>query len=153
MGKTQDMIALLEGGFRPYTGRVPRSFYLERKCYRPSRAEWYCRPGNVECPHMHCVCLGCRRKCAAFNPKDWPILAKFDKSAREETVFFALVEQVSVETMLRLKRVLRVEEAAWALNVGPAKVRRWAEEGVLETVPGHPVRVTTASVRRNLEPL
>jgi excisionase family DNA binding protein len=151
MSKTQDLIILLENNFLPYPGHVPRNFYLGRQCRRPSRAEWYCREGRGGAFKMHFLCLGCRRKCVEVDP-DWPIFAKLRTPPHRETVFFALVDKMSVDELLRLKRVLRVEEAAWALNVSHQKVRNWVEEGVLEHVPGNPIRVTSDSVRRNLEP-
>lgn len=63
-----------------------------------------------------------------------------------------MVDRLSVDDLLRLKRVLRVDEAAWALNVSRQKVHDWIEEGVLDAVPGAPVRVTCSSVERILLP-
>jgi excisionase family DNA binding protein len=45
-----------------------------------------------------------------------------------------------------------VAEAAWVLNVSDSQMYEWIDEGMLERVPGTPLRVTPDSVQRLLLP-
>lgn len=153
MAKTQDILDLLDKGFVPYPCMIPGSFYSNRRCLRKEKAEWFMRPGLEPAEATRAVCLGCKRRCAVVNPRGWPELREKPNPARPGVVAFSLVERISVDELLRMKRVLRVDEAAWVLNVSRQTVHRWVEEGVLEQVPGAPVRVTCHSVERILLPV
>lgn len=153
MSKTLDIIALLDKGFVPYSFTVPQSFYKGQQCLTPKKADWFIRPWENGTHQLKCICLGCRRRCVAVDPEDWPSIHIAKKPSRPGVVAFAVVEKLSVDELLRLKRVLRVDEAAWILNISRQKVHDWVEEGLLDPVPGTPVRVTASSVQRNLSPI
>ena len=152
MARTQDILDLLDKGFVPYSCKVPLSYYQKKRCGKKDKAEWFTRPRQKTGEPVRYICLGCKRRCAAVNPSGWTELLDMRGEARLAVVAYTQVERISVDDMLRLKRVLRVEEAAWALNVGARKIRDWIDEGLLEPVPGRPVRVTCRSVSRVLQP-
>lgn len=152
MGKTQDIVNLLDKEYIPFSGKIPGGFYEKRKCRNPEKAEWFFRPRREGQGMSKGVCLGCKRRCSVVDPEGWPELAERRKPSRPGAVAFTVVERISVDELLRLKRVLRVDEAAWVLNVSRQKVLHWTEEGLLEQVPGSPVRVTCRSVERILLP-
>lgn len=152
MGKTQEILDLLSQGFVPYPHTVPSGFYEKRRCRSRDRATWFMRPRPKEGGTVRAICLGCKKRCSAVNPRIWPVLLEADAPSRNGVMLYTRLERVSVDDLLRMKRVLRVEEAAWALNVSRQKVRHWLEEGVLEKVPGSPVRITVMSIERILRP-
>lgn len=153
MGKTQDIVDLLDKGFIPVSLDIPDGFCKRRRCGRKEKAEWFLRPRPKSSGQAKGICLGCKRRCAVVNPPDWPEIHADGKAPRPGLVAFSLVERISVDDLLRLKRVLRVDEAAWALSVSRQTVHRWVEEGRLEQVAGSPLRVTSHSVERFLLPL
>ena len=152
MVKTSTILDLLEKGYIPFEGNVPSRFYTGKRCKCKKKAEWFLRPKQKMSEPSRGICLGCRKRCVVINPRAWPVVLEETESSRESTVQYVQVERVSVDELLRMKRVLRVEEAAWALNVSRQKVHRWVDEGILEQVAGNPLRVTTASVERVLQP-
>ncbi|WP_027188213.1 DNA-binding protein [Desulfovibrio cuneatus] len=152
MSKTLEIVDLLDKGFRPYSGHVPEAFYKERRCHDPKKAEWFFRPWSEEHKMSRFLCLGCRKRCVAVDPLGFQILLPV-KPTRPGSVVFAPMHAITVEELLRIKSVLRLDEAAWALNVSRTTVSNMVEEGTLDVVPGVPIRVTSASVQRNLQPV
>ncbi len=151
MSKISDIIALLDKGFIHHPHAAPDAFYKQRRCPKPQKADWFARPLSEKHKNARFVCLGCSRRCSAIDPEGWKTLMPH-RPSRPGAVAFAVVERLTVDEMLRIKRVLRVNEAAWALNVSRPKVHEWIDEGLLELVPGSPIRVTSASVQRILAP-
>ena len=153
MSKTLDIITLLDKGFVPYSSGVPVKFYKKQQCSDPRKAEWFTRPWENDSHHLRLICLGCRRRCVVVDPEGWPSVYVDKMLSRPGAVAFATVERLNVKELLNMKPVLRVDEAAWILNISRQKVHDWVEEGLLDTVPGTPVRVTSVSVQKNLVPL
>lgn len=152
MGKIKDILELLEKGYVPYSCEPPDRFYQKRGCRRKDKAEWFMRPRPKPGEAVRCACLGCRKRCVVVNPRSWSIVLDEAGPSRPGMVIYSQVERITVDELLRIKRVLRVEEAAWALSVSRQKIYHWLDEGLLEQVPGSPLRVTSASVDRILQP-
>ena len=150
MSLVRDIVALLEKGFVPYTGRVPEQFYSDRGCLAPKKAEWFIRPWSESHRHSRYICLGCRKRCTVVDPAGWQLLLPIAPS-RPGTVIFAPAMPLTADDMLRIKRVLRTDEAAWVLNISRNLVYDMIQDGRLEALACEPVRVTTESVRRQLE--
>lgn len=151
MSKTKEILQLLELGYRLYGGTVPEDFYRQARCPDPEKAEWFTRPWSDTHKHSRYICLGCGKRCATVNPKGWQLLLPL-RQARPGAVVLAVAEELTVDDLLRCRKVLRVDEAAWALSVSRQKVHEMIACGDLDTVRGTPARVTSASVKRNLEP-
>ena len=151
-GKTREIIDLLDSGYALYSGEVPEDFYFERRCPSPKKAEWFVRPWSKEHAKSRYICLGCSRRCSVVDPEGWQLLLPVNKRL-PAMVAFAPARELSAEDLLRLKKVLRTDEAAFVLNISAKTVYDMVNDGRLDAVEGHPVRVTVESVIRCLEPV
>ena len=149
--KTKDIVYLLDKGFRPYDGDVPPQFYAEKKCKSYKRAEWLTRPWSDDHQHTRFICLGCNRRCAAVDPAGWPLLLPIGQQTRPGVVAFIEASRLSADDLLKVKRVLRVDEVAFILNIGKTKVFELIQEGQLDVLQDSPTRVTSESVERHLK--
>ena len=152
MQKTLDRMQLLDNGFVPYSGTVAKESYDKLGCPATQRkkAEWYVLPKTKNRMRTRYICLGCKKRCTEFESEHWPsfVLKNQDRPGR---VIFMEVDRITVDELLNIKKVLRIDEAAYALNIGKTKVFEMLQDGRLEQVKGTPARVTTESVRRLLE--
>ncbi|MEG6550424.1 hypothetical protein V6C53_09320 [Desulfocurvibacter africanus] len=60
------------------------------------------------------------------------------------------VRQASARQLLESKLLLRMDEAAFILNISESEGRNYVDEGRLEAHPEPPLRVTMESVRREM---
>ncbi len=150
--KTEELIKLLDAGYRQYKGQVPPSFYMERRCFDPKKAEWFGRAISHKNKTASFICLGCSKRCCAVDPEGWQLLLEVSPDT-PGAVMVAVAERLSVDELLRIKKALQIKEAAFALNVSRNTVQKMIDEGLLDTVPGTPIRVTVESVKRNLAPV
>lgn len=149
--KTQEIIHLLDKGYRPYKAQVPPAYYKEQRCFEPAKAEWFARPVSRRNKVATFICLGCSKRCCTANPEGWQLLLEINPDTPGAVVIIP-AQRVSVEELLRIKKVLSLKEAAFVLNVSRPTVQAMIDEGRLEVVPGSPIRVTVESVERNLLP-
>lgn len=152
MSKTQQLLQLLDKGYRLYTGQVPEDVYIKKRCPHPESAEWVARPMSKEYSQSSYVCFGCDRQCTELDPKGWQILLPL-QSRQPSLTAFVTAWPASAEELVENRLVLRVDEAAWVLNVSTKTIYRMLQEGKLRVVEGNPVRVTTESLRPWLTPL
>lgn len=152
MSKTQLLLQLLDKGYRLYTGQVPDYVYVKKRCPHPESAEWVARPMSKEYSQSSYVCFGCDRQCVELDPTGWQILLPVQARQPSLTAFVA-AWPASAEELIENRLVLRVDEAAWVLNVSTKTIYRMLQEGKLRVVEGNPVRVTTESLRPWLTPL
>lgn len=144
MSVIDEVVNLLDRGFRPYHDMVDGPVYERLHCERPKRAKWFMRADD-----MACVCLGCRRRCSVASGQGFRPLLPLPRKPMK--VAFVDLPMVTVDRLLEVKRVLRTDEAAWALGVSERLVIDWANAGRLERVAdGRPLRVTTESVQAEL---
>ncbi len=138
-----DALALQQRGFVRYTGEVDQAVYDRLACKQNKKAVWFVK-GDVH------QCIGCTKRCLLTNPAGFRALLVPMRAARHKAAFAAL-PQISAKDLLFSKLVLRVDEAAYCLNVSEREVYNLIDEGVLERPSDrNPVRVTAASVRREL---
>lgn len=152
MSLIRDIVDLLDRGFVPYGGTVPETVYQERHCRTPKRAEWFVRPWSETHRHSRYMCLGCRRRCTVVDPAGWQLLLPVTPT-RPSTVVFAPATPLTADELLRIKKVLRADEAAWVLNISRNVVYEMIQDGRLDALGDTPVRVTRESVLRRLEPV
>lgn len=144
MSRVSDLLKVLSQGFLPYTGQVGGEVYENLGCPDKQRKpEWFVREGLF-------LCLGCSRRCVPTGTTGFELLLPVSYNKRLKAAF-AYLPLASAHQLLTMKVLLRIDEAAWALNVSPQQVRNYVDEGRLEAHPDPPMRVTTKSVRRELE--
>ncbi|SHI60311.1 helix-turn-helix domain-containing protein [Halodesulfovibrio aestuarii] len=132
------MAKMMIDGFRPYGGEIDAGVYAKLGCKDSSRAYWLHR-----WPILHC--LGCKKRCTPKSTNGFQVPMKFP--AVQERGKFSLLP----EEMLRTKKLLRVDEAAYCLSLSEATVRRLVDEGVLVRHVRLPIRITAESVQEEME--
>lgn len=144
------VVTLLDKGYMPYPCQVPRDVYEAQRCTAPARAVWFVRPASEAHKMTRFHCLGCRKRCVLVDPQGFQ--AVLPMRTRPAPVALVEAQQLTALELVRLGRPLRVAEAAWVLNVSDSQMYEWIDEGMLERVPGTPLRVTPESVQRLLQP-
>lgn len=134
----EDLLALLARGYAPYGGEIAGCVYARLRCPRPEKAIWFKRGQQY-------VCLGCARRCSQAHGEGFQLVLPGVR--RGFQVAFAMLPSVSAEDLLRSKSLLRVDEAAFVLNVSRSQVYQMIAEGKLDRHEDEPVRVTAESVR------
>lgn len=129
---------MFDDGFRQYAGEIDSQVYEQLGCKDSTRAYWICR-----WPLLHC--LGCNRRCTPKAPTGFQVpLVTVSPSTNKD---FSL----SPDELVAAKALLRIDEAAYCLNVSERTVRRLVDEGVLVRHVRQPVRVTAESVREEMQ--
>ena len=137
----EDLLALLGGGYVPYTGQVEGKIYERHRCPRPEKATWFTRGGRY-------LCLGCARRCVQAEGTGFQ--ATLPGVRRGFQVAFALLPSITADELVQKKTLLNVNEAAFALCVSPSQVYLMISEGKLVRHEDSPVRVTSESVRKEM---
>ena len=145
MANVKDMLELLGNGFRPYEGMVDGQVYESLLCPTPKKATWFVRDKDA----TYC-CLGCARRCLKVAPVGFQVSMLLP---RHITRYFVELPQVTVDELLKAKRFLRTDEAAYCLNVSERQVRRMIDDSVLIRHKDPPVRVTVESVKEEMQRL
>jgi len=96
----------------------------------------------VGCPKKHCTLLS--------PPGVWPVLLS-GVAPKPGRMAFIELPALTVDELLRAKRALRPDEAAWALNCSLSQVYYMVDGGELEELDYTPRRISADSVRRKLE--
>lgn len=145
------VVVLLNKGYLPYPGgHVPPQVYEERKCNGVRQSAWFVRPASEAHKNTRYQCLGCRKRCVLVDPPGFQ--AMLPVRVKSTPVLLMEARQLSARELVALGRPLRVLEAAWALNVSDSQMYAWIDEGLLERVPGTPLRVTADSVSKLMQP-
>ncbi|MFO7595383.1 MAG: hypothetical protein R6W92_03445 [Desulfocurvibacter africanus] len=100
-------------------------------------------------PIARCVCLGCAKQCALVSPEGFELVLPVSLKKRVKSCF-AYLPQVSAQQLLESKLLLRVDEAAFVLNISESEVRNYVDEGRLAAHPEPPLRVTAESLKSNI---
>ncbi|WP_320175774.1 DNA-binding protein [Maridesulfovibrio sp.] len=129
---------MLADGFEQYNGIIDPTVYERLKCEKPERAYWVCN-----WPILHC--LGCRRKCTPKDIRGFQIVLP---NAEPSVIEW----QERVATLLK-KKFMRPAEAAFCLDVSERHVRDLVEEGILIRHVRPPLRITSESVKQEMEQL
>jgi len=131
------MAQMMIEGFRPYAGEIEAEVYKQLGCKDSSRAYWLHR-----WPILHC--LGCNKRCTPKGTGGFQVPLQLPAVSQGK---YSLLP----EEMVRAKKLLRVDEAAYCLNLSERSTRRLIAEGVLVRHQRRPVRVTSESVREEME--
>ncbi|KAF1073311.1 helix-turn-helix domain-containing protein [Halodesulfovibrio sp. MK-HDV] len=131
------MAQMMIEGFRPFRGEIAEDVYSKLGCKDASSAYWLHR-----WPILHC--LGCNKRCTPKNTEGFQVPMQFPAS-QTQSKFSMLPEE-----MLQAKKFLRVDEAAYCLNISERTVRKLVDEGVLVRHMRLPIRITVESVREEM---
>lgn len=142
MSLIDDVLRVLADGYLPYRGAIEGAVFETLRCPDFRRARWFAREGR----HL---CLGCARRCA-WAGAGFQAVLPLARDARPAGLAYGQLPYVTAEELLAAKTVLRVDEAAFCLNVSERTVRDMIDSARLDRLPDLPVRVTTASVRAAL---
>lgn len=140
-GLVRDILTLLGEGWVPYEGAVDQAAYDRLGCPDARRATWFQREATW-------WCLGCKRRCLTADPAGFQLSLVTRPRVR---ILFADLPMVTADELLRIKRWLRVPEAAFCLNVSEREVRYMVDAAKLDRHPDAPLRVSVESVRREME--
>ncbi|WP_152421442.1 hypothetical protein [Desulfocurvibacter africanus] len=95
------------------------------------------------------VCLGCVRQCVLVSPEGFELVLPVSLKKRVKSCF-AYLPQVNARHLLRSKLLLRVDAAAFVLNISESEVRNYVDEGRLAAHPEPPLRITVESIKINI---
>lgn len=137
---------LISRGYAPYNGHVEKVVYDSRKCRDGKPARWFVR---VDGSKMLFVCLGCKAGCSLINPKGFQTMLPIPGLA--VPVVAGVMPLISDDELLRIKRVLRLDEFMVVCRIQETKARELIARGEVDVLKGLPLRVTTDSVREYLE--
>ena len=129
----KDFADLYGKGFRPYVGEIMPDAYDCLHCPDRRKAYWIAR-----WPILHC--FGCSRRCTPRTPEGFQLVLP-ERGTRTNVQY-----DISPEEMLRSKALLRVDEAAYCLNLSHRHVYTLAADGRLTKHKDKPFRVTAESV-------
>jgi hypothetical protein len=140
------IIALLDRGYAPYHGPMDEAEYKRLGCESKRRAQWFCDDQH------RFICVGCGRKhCTLLSPAGIRPLLVAGKPRRPPFLAYAQFPAISVDQLLEAKKVLRSDEVMWCLNCSRSEVYDKVERGDLDALEVKPFRVTSESVKRELE--
>lgn len=138
------VLKVLSQDYVPYGGEVAAEVYDELGCPHPGKARWFAHQAKPK------ICLGCKACCIAESDAGFQLLLPTERSMRGKVLFVEL-PAVSIEHLLQVKACVTVPETAVCLSVSERHVYDLIDEGRLDKVSENkPVRITTASIRRQL---
>ena len=133
------IVSLVQAGWRQYNHEPTKKAYEKLRCpyggkKSGKRPFWFVR-GDIFC------CLSCSRGCALSRPEGFwlPLPIQYPENASAP---FALTPQ----EMVSRKALLRVDEAAYCLNISERTVYDWITEGKLRKAREQPIRVSAEDV-------
>ena len=129
---------LYSKGFRPYTGEILSGVYERLNCRDPKKAYWVCR-----WPLLYC--FGCSHRCAPKTSEGFQVMLPEGTDVRGYGKF-----SITPAEMLVAKTFLRADEAAYCLSISRSQVYALAAEGKLIRHLDNPFRVTSESVREEM---
>ncbi|HAS88262.1 MAG TPA: DNA-binding protein [Desulfovibrio sp.] len=128
---------MLAEGFEQYNGHIDPVVYERLECPDPKKVYWVCH-----WPILHC--LGCNKRCTPKDTSGFQMVLPMVDEPR--------YKGATVAELLK-KNLLRTDEAAFCLRVSDRQVRKWAQEGILVSHVRKPVRVTSESVKEEMNNL
>ena len=146
--KIRSIIELINNGWRAYS-EVPQSaVYDKLGCpYAPEKDAEGKKKKKAKAPFWFYradsfLCIGCDKQCALFRPKGFiqPLPINYEERSSGEP--YTLTPQ----EMVQRKALLRVDEAAYCLNVSERTVRDWIDMSKLRRTADNPVRIPAEDV-------
>ena len=134
-----EIVALVRGGWRPYTERPEGYVYKKLGCEQAGKKGdkpyWFYR-GDLY------LCIGCARRCSLSRPEGFrPPLPILYKENPEHPYL------LTPEEMVQKRSLLLVPEASYCLNVKERTIYAWIYEGVLRVTKRRPRRIPVEDVR------
>lgn len=134
--KIDQVIKLTQCGWRAYEGQATATVYDELGCDRGQRgrARWFARGDLL-------ICVGCERNCTLSCPDGFQVpLFKYPAPPRPA---FRLVP----DELLARRKLLKITEAAYILNISGRQVRDMIHDGRLSATKDKPLRIPVEEVR------
>lgn len=145
--RIQSIINLTKSGWRAYNEKVEGNVYERLGCsYAQSKGRnapfWFYKENIF-------LCVGCSRGCTLSSPEGFviPLPIPYIYKDMEPREVFHLTPQELVEK----KSLLRVDEAAYCLNISRRLVRDWIRFGKLRRANDYPLRVLAEDVKLLME--
>jgi excisionase family DNA binding protein len=135
----KNLISLVQGGWRPYNHAPRASVYEKLQCpHADTRGRtkpfWFVR-GDIF------VCVSCSKGCTLTRPDGFYLPLPIKYIEKPETPYL-----LSPAEMVTHKALLRVDEAAYCLNVSERQIYDWITEGKLRKVKEQPIRIAAEDV-------
>lgn len=137
-----DLMLLFNGGWRPYTLKPDPKVYERVECplrgVKRKEPVWFVR-GDIF------LCISCNKGCTLTRPEGFVLplpLPAQRKDSKNPPYHF----QLTPGEMVSHKALLRVDEAAYCLNISWRQVYDWIAEGKLRRVKDQPIRVSAEDV-------
>jgi excisionase family DNA binding protein len=135
----REVLMLISQGWRPYNDNPAQEVYWRVGCpylgaKRGKEPCWFVR-GDIF------MCVSCPKSCVLSRPEGFrlPLPIRYDESKKE-------VLRRTPGELVTVKSLLRVDEAAYCLNISERSVYDWIAEGKLRKAIGAPVRVSAKDV-------
>jgi len=101
------VVVLLDKGYWPYPGQVPKEIYEARRCTMSARAVWFVRPTSEAHKTTRYLCLGCRKRCVLLDPQGFQAVLPL-RITRPAPVALVEARQLTATELVGLGRPLRV---------------------------------------------
>lgn len=139
MSQIDVIMSFVERGWHPYAGKVDAEIYEALSCPAPIFGKWLYEGTRAQ----EAVCVGCDRQCRTscdngFSPHP----------ARMQYLYRGSYFTLSPSEMLKRFPLLRVNQAAYCLNISERKVYDLIAEGALPRTKSNPCRVSSADVAK-----
>lgn len=150
--KIKDIIELTKSGWRAYNEDPHSAIYSKLNCpYAPAKDEEGRKKRKTHAPFWFVradsfLCVGCSRRCTLFRPEGFiqPLPINYEERTDEP---YTLTPREMVER----KALLRIDEAAYCLNISDRTVRDWIDMGKLRRTEDYPIRVPSEDVAARME--
>lgn len=134
--KIDQVIKLTQCGWRAYEGQATAEVYDKLDCDkgRRGRSRWFAKGDLL-------ICIGCERNCDLPCPNGFQ-LPLFKYPAPPRPAF-----RLSPDELLANRKLLRIDEAAYILNISARQVRSMVYEGRLSATRDKPLRIPVEEIR------
>jgi hypothetical protein len=140
----KNLISLVYAGWRPYNYKPRPSVYEKLECphagaKRGTKPFWFVR-GDIF------VCVACTKGCSLSRPDEFylPLPIRYSEAPQNPYT-------LTPAELVKCKKLLRVDEVAYCLNVSERLVYAWIAEGKLRKLTELPVRVPAEDVTSLME--
>lgn len=138
--RIDQIIKLTQTGWRAYEGQATAAVYDKQECEksRRGRARWFAKGDLL-------VCIGCERACTLSCPEGFQ-LPLFKYPPAPNPVFRLLPEE-----LMKVRKLLTVNEVAYILNVSARCVRGMIYEGRFRATKDKPLRIPVEDIRAEVK--
>ena len=137
MSIVQDVVTLINSGWRLFQGEVDRSVYEKQACpslvNKRTYPKWFFLGDKF-------LCIGCPKKCGLIRPTGFQAQLEINYSEKAGEQY-----KLTPDEMLAKFKLLKVPQVAYCLNISEQKVYKMIAYSELPSI-GRPVRVPTEAV-------